>query len=60
MSQEFDGPFATQSSPSFEPINGGCTRTTIRTGLPDSLKGFDPSLMSRSLRDMKALIESEA
>jgi uncharacterized protein YndB with AHSA1/START domain len=54
-----DGPFAIRSSLSFEPIEAGRTRMTIRTELPDSVKAFDPSFMERSLRNMKSLIEAE-
>ena len=54
-----DGPFTMHSSLSFEPLDGDRTRMTIRTELPDAVKGFDPSFMERSLRNMKALIEAE-
>lgn len=54
-----DGPFALRSNMSFEPMDGDRTRVTIRTELPDAVKAFDPSFIERSLRNMKALIESE-
>jgi hypothetical protein len=54
-----DGPFAIRSSLSFGELDGDRTRMTIRTELPDAVKAFDPSFMERSLRNMKALIESE-
>jgi len=54
-----DGPFVLHSSLSFQPIDGTRTLMTMRIELPDAVKAFDPSLVERSLRNMKALVEAE-
>ena len=49
---------ALQRCPSSQ-LDGGRTRVTIRTELPDAVKAVDPSFVERSLRNMKALVEAE-
>lgn len=54
-----DGSFVIRSRTTFEPIEGGGTRMTTRTELPEGVKAFDPAFMERSMRNMKELIETE-
>ncbi|HEU0127293.1 MAG TPA: SRPBCC family protein [Pseudonocardiaceae bacterium] len=54
-----DGPVQIHGRMGIEPTGEGGTRLTIGIEIPGSTNPIDPALLERTLRNIKALIESE-
>ena len=54
-----DGPVEIHGRMRIEPIGESCTRLTIGIEIPGSTNPINPALLERTLRNIKALIESE-